>query len=46
MKLHTFAWATAFALGCAAPAGAAELLGPGVISSGLQETTAAFSPGG
>ena len=46
MKLHTFAWATAFALGSIAPAGAAELLGPGVISTGLQETTAALSPDG
>lgn len=46
MKLHTLAWATAFALGCAAPVSAAELLGPGVISTGLQETTAALSPDG
>ena len=46
MKLHTFAWATAFALGCAPPVGAADLLGPGVISTGLQETTAALSPDG
>ncbi|NII73296.1 hypothetical protein FHW84_001865 [Dyella sp. SG562] len=46
MKLHTFAWATAFALGCAPPVGAAELLGPGVISTDLQETTAALSPDG
>lgn len=46
MKLHVLAWATAFAFGLAAPSHAAELLGPGVISTGLQETTAAFSPDG
>lgn len=46
MKLHTFAWATVFALGCTMPLYAADLLGPGVISTGLQETTAAFSPDG
>lgn len=46
MKLLTIAWATAFALGCAGPVGAAELLGAGVISTGLQETTAALSPDG
>ncbi|WP_266171318.1 TolB family protein [Dyella subtropica] len=46
MRLHTFAWAIAFALGCVAPVKAAELLGPGVISTGLQETTAALSPDG
>jgi len=46
MKLQTLAWATAFALGLMEPVKAAELLGPGVISTGLQETTAAFSPDG
>ena len=46
MKLQTLAWATAFALGLLGPTRAAELLGPGVISTGLQETTAAFSPDG
>ncbi len=46
MKLNTFAWATAFALGFLGPVKAAELLGPGVISTGLQETTAALSPDG
>ncbi|MFC5742055.1 PD40 domain-containing protein [Dyella tabacisoli] len=46
MRLHTFAWAIAFALSCAAPVKAAELLGAGVISTGLQETTAALSPDG
>ncbi|SFS16966.1 WD40-like Beta Propeller Repeat [Dyella sp. OK004] len=46
MTLKTFAWATAFALACSGPVKAAELLGPGVISTGLQETTAALSPDG
>src|SRR5579859_3341662 len=46
MKLHTFACAMVLALGCAASSEAAELLGPGVISTGLQETTAALSPDG
>ena len=46
MKLRTIALAMAFALGCAGAADAAELLGPGVISTGMQETTAAFSPDG
>lgn len=46
MRLRTFAWAIAFAMNCMACAQAAELLGPGVISTGLQETTAALSPDG
>jgi WD40 repeat protein len=46
VRLHTFACAVVLALGCAASAQAAELLGPGVISTGLQETTAALSPDG
>jgi Tol biopolymer transport system component len=46
MKLHTLALGMVLALAGAAPAAAAELLGPGVISTGLQETTAAFSPDG
>jgi len=46
MKLQTFAWAMIFALGITGTAEAAELLGPGVISTGLQETTAALSPDG
>ncbi|MGC1547856.1 MAG: hypothetical protein WA777_04950 [Rhodanobacter sp.] len=46
MKLRAFVWAMAFALGCTTSAQAAELLGPGVISTGLQETTAALSPDG
>ncbi|GLQ91942.1 hypothetical protein [Dyella acidisoli] len=46
MKLQALAWTVAFALACAGPLKAAELLGPGVISTGLQETTAAFSPDG
>ncbi|MFC4763562.1 TolB-like translocation protein [Dyella koreensis] len=46
MTLKTFAWATAFALACSGPVKAAELLGAGVISTGLQETTAALSPDG
>ncbi|RUL71053.1 PD40 domain-containing protein [Dyella choica] len=46
MKWQTLAWTVAFALTCTAPANAAELLGPGVISTGLQETSAALSPDG
>ena len=46
MKLRTIAWAMAFALGCTESVSAAELLGAGVISTGMQETTAAFSPDG
>ena len=46
MRLRTFAWAIAFAVNCMACAQAAELLGPGVISTSLQETTAALSPDG
>jgi dipeptidyl aminopeptidase/acylaminoacyl peptidase len=45
MKMHRFACALALALACNTSA-AAELLGPGVISTGLQETSAAFSPDG
>jgi hypothetical protein len=45
MKMHRFAWAFALALACTT-ATAAELFGPGVISTGLQETSATFSPDG
>lgn len=46
MKLQALACFTVLALACAGSVDAAELLGPGVISTGLQETTAAFSPDG
>lgn len=46
MKWQTLASAAALALACSAPAGAAQLLGPGVISTGQQETSAALSPDG
>jgi hypothetical protein len=46
MRLRTFAWTMGLALSCMVSAHAAELLGPGVISTGLQETTAAVSPDG
>lgn len=42
MKPHRVAWTLALALACATTA-AAELLGPGVISTSLQETSATFS---
>lgn len=45
MHLYRPAWALALAL-AAATASGAELLGPGVISTGQQETSAAFSPSG
>jgi len=46
MKCKTLVWTMAFALACVGPVNAAELLGPSVISTGLQETTAALSPDG
>jgi len=46
MKLRAIVWASAVALGLIGAANAAELLGPGVVSTGMQETTAAFSPDG
>ena len=51
MNLHriallTLAYAAAACLPLRAHAGSAELLAPGVISTGLQETSAAFSPDG
>ena len=46
MTLHRSAFALALAVACIATARAAELLGPGVISTGLQETSAAFAPDG
>jgi hypothetical protein len=46
MKLHTFAWTVAAVLACAGPTWAGELLGAGVISTGLQETSAAIAPDG
>lgn len=45
MRLHRLALALALAAAGPTVAGA-ELLGPGVISTGLQETSAAFSPDG
>ncbi|MEI7035174.1 hypothetical protein [Fulvimonas yonginensis] len=45
MRLHHLAFALTLATACTV-AGAADLLGPGVISTGLQETSAAFSPDG
>ncbi|MBP1474976.1 PD40 domain-containing protein [Frateuria sp. MAH-13] len=45
MNPHRFACAMALALACTT-ATAAELLAPGVISTGLQETSATFSPDG
>jgi len=45
MKRHRVACALALTLACASTA-AADLLGPGVISTGLQETSATFSPDG
>jgi hypothetical protein len=46
MKWHTLACTTVLALGCTGSVAAADLLGAGVISTGLQETTAAISPDG
>jgi Tol biopolymer transport system component len=46
MKLHAIAWVLAFALALTESANAAELLVPGVVSTGMQETTATFSPDG
>lgn len=46
MKLPRSALALALALACVATTHAADLLGPGVISTGLQETSAAFAPDG
>ncbi|HEV2621576.1 MAG TPA: hypothetical protein VGU65_05725 [Frateuria sp.] len=45
MRLPRSAWALALAMACATCSGA-ELLGAGVISTGLQETSAAVSPDG
>jgi len=45
MTLHRVAWALALALACTTST-AADLLGPGVISTGLQETSATFAPDG
>lgn len=46
MRLHRSACALALAIACTAPVAAAELFGPGVISTGLPETSAAFTPDG
>jgi Tol biopolymer transport system component len=46
MQRKAFVLAMVFALAAVGSLNAAELLGPGVISTGLQETTAAFSPDG
>lgn len=46
MKLRAMIWALGLALGSIGSVSAAELLGPGVISTGMQETTATFSPDG
>jgi Tol biopolymer transport system component len=46
MKLRAIVWVSALILGYIGSVNAAELLGPGVISTGMQETTAAFSPDG
>jgi Tol biopolymer transport system component len=46
MQRKAFVWAMVFALAAVGSLDAAEMLGPGVISTGLQETTAAFSPDG
>lgn len=45
MTSHRIAWAMALALSCHA-ACAGDLLAPGMVSTGLQETTAAVSPDG
>lgn len=46
MQRKVLVWAMVLAMVCAGSVSAAELLGPGVISTGLQETTATFSPDG
>ena len=46
MQRKAFVWMMVMALAGAGSVNAAELLGPGVIATGLQETTAAFSPDG
>jgi hypothetical protein len=45
MRLHRLALALVFAAASTASA-AGELLGPGILSTGLQETSAAFAPDG
>ncbi|WP_448100002.1 TolB family protein [Luteibacter jiangsuensis] len=45
MTPHRITWAMALVLSCST-AGAGELLAPGLVSTGLQETTAAVSPDG
>ena len=45
MTSHRFSWALALVLTCTA-SHAGDLVGPGVISTGLQETSVALSPDG